>query len=110
MAPFGKVELRIPISRSDKVLFSFKRQFIKQSGNKSLSKTKQLLKNSITLKQNKTSPQPHVRKVKLTNKLLKESFDFSKPDSNHKKSSSPTRALDLLKKSVSLTDHRKPSK
>lgn len=65
---------------------------------KSLSRNKNFLKNSVTLKQNKSSSPTKERSSKHKNiRDLKESKDFSK-----KKSPEQFRALDLLKKSGSL--------
>lgn len=71
---------------------------------KSLSKGKNFLKNSITLKQNKSqSPLKDRSKAKKVD--LKESADFSKRDFAKKKSPETNSALDLLKKSCSLTEN-----
>jgi hypothetical protein len=75
---------------------------MKSIDKKSLSKSKNFLKNSITLKQNKSqSPQKDRSKAKHV-RDLKDSADFSKRDFAKKKSPEPSRALDLLKKSGSL--------
>jgi hypothetical protein len=64
---------------------------------KSLSRNKNFLKNSVTLKQNKSSSPTKERSKHKNIRDLKESKDFSK-----KKSPEQFRALDLLKKSGSL--------
>jgi hypothetical protein len=77
---------------------------MKSIDKKSLSKSKTFLKNSITLKQNKSqSPQKDRSKAKQV-RDLKDSADFSKRDFAKKKSPEPSRALDLLKKSGSLNE------
>lgn len=102
MITIGKInDIRIITDRSEKELSSSKHISIKSTDKKSLSKSKTFLKNSITLKQNKSqSPQKDRSKAKVRD--LKDSADFSKRDFAKKKSPEPSRALDLLKKSGSL--------
>ena len=77
---------------------------MKSIDKKSLSKSKTFLKNSITLKQNKSqSPQKDRSKAKPLHNL-KDSSDLGKRDFAKQKSPEPSRALDLLKKSGSLNE------
>ena len=104
MITLGKInDIRIITDRSEKQLSSSKHLSMRSIDKKSLSKSKNFLKNSITLKQNKSqSPQKDRSKAKKID--LKESADFSKRDFAKKKSPQPSRALDLLKKSGSLNE------
>lgn len=103
MITLGKInEIRIITDRSEKELSSSKQLSMKNIDKKSLSKSKNFLKNSITLKQNKSqSPQKDRSKAKPLHSL-KDSSDLGKRDFVKKKSPEPSRALDLLKKSGSL--------